>query len=699
MCQYVGEAAESPQGNADEIVNYKLGMKDKAELIRKGLVSSFLKVPGYREANYLQEEAEKSRLKIPLLIATDAIHGHGMDIEAATIFLSPIGIAATFDTSIAEKIAQYTAREMRATGFHWSFSPNVDVVRDARWGRTGETFGEDPLLVTALGIAMVKGYQGKEISTQSVLSCAKHLVAGGIPYNGLNGAPTDISERTLHEIFYPPFKKAVEQGVCSIMPAHNEVNGIPCHADHEMLTGLLRKKWGFEGIIISDWNDIARLHTTHRIAETRKDADKTAVLAGLDMHMHGGEFLENIKALVQEGKVTEERINESVKRILRVKFRLGLFENRYIKEEEIRNVVLSNEHKALALEAARKSIVLLKNEKNILPLSIEGKSIFITGPNVNDQSLLGDWSRLQPDENVITVLEGLHNIASSNRMDYFDCGGILKISDAAIREASARAKRSDIAIIVAGENSIRTNPDKTSGENLDRSDLELQGRQLELIKSIKQSGKPVILVLINGAPIASEWCAENVDAIIEAWEPGAMGGQAIADVIFGKFNPSGKLPVTIPRSAGHIQSFYNYKPSAFHRGKFSGMSTQPLYEFGFGLSYTSFHYSNLKMRDTILSNEKLEISVDIENTEDVSGEESVLIFITDLYSSVTTPVKQLKAFTKIFLNTGEKKTITFLIEPHQLSLLDRKLNRRIEPGEFEIIAGSGKLKRNFYLKE
>jgi beta-glucosidase len=700
MCQYVGEAAKTNNNNTDEIVGYKLAMEEKASLIRKGLAGSFLKVPGYKEANYLQELASESRLKIPLLIATDAIHGHGMDLDAATVFPSPIGIASSFNTELAEKIASITAKEMRATGFHWDFSPNIDIVRDPRWGRTGETFGEDPCLVTELGVAMIRGYQGKDFSgPDNVIACAKHLVAGGIPNNGLNGAPADLSERTLHEIFYPPFRKAIEAGVYTVMPAHNEVNGIPCHGDKKLLTELLKKEWGFKGFVISDWNDIARLHSVHKIAETRKEADRIAVLAGVDMHMHGGEFLENVKALVQEGKIPMERIDDAARKILKAKFQLGLFEHRYTDEGKIRETVLNSEHKAYALEAARKSIVLLKNNHQTLPLDSNIRSVFITGPNANNQALLGDWARIQPEENVITVLEGIKkHVSPTTKIDYLDCGAIDKIKDAALKEAAAKAQSADVSIVVVGENSLREDPNRTSGENLDRASLELAGRQLDLIKAVARSGKPVIVVFINGGPISCEWCVDSVAALVEAWEPGMMGGQAIADVIFGKHNPSGKLPITFPRSAGHIQNFYNYKPSAYHRGKFKFSNSQPLFEFGYGLSYTNFEYRNLVLPESIDKSALLKMQVEVENSGKYAGEETILLFIDDIYSSVTTPVKELKAFKKVYLNPGEKKTVEFTIAPDQLALYDINMKKVVEPGVFEVIVGLDRIKKKFSVK-
>ena len=405
MCQYVGETSSPTAENADEVVGYALALKDKLELIKSGRVGSFLKVPGALEANYLQEVAAATPLAIPLLIGTDAIHGHGMDLAAATIFPSPISFASAFDPDLARRIAVCTAREMRATGFHWSFSPNVDVVRDPRWGRTGETFGEDPCLVAELGVAMVIGYQGDDFSgADEVLACAKHLVAGGIPNNGLNGAPSELSERTLHELYYPPFARTIAAGAFTIMPSHNEVNGVPCHADADLLTRRLREEWGFRGFVISDWLDIERLRSVHHIAETRRDADRLGVLAGIDMHMHGGEFFESVRAQVLEGSIPLARIEAAVRPILRAKFQLGLFERRYIDPERISATVCCEEHLELALEAARKSIVLLKND-GVLPLS-DVRRVLVTGPDAADQSILGDWARVQPEANVVSIEAG-----------------------------------------------------------------------------------------------------------------------------------------------------------------------------------------------------------------------------------------------------------------------------------------------------
>jgi beta-glucosidase len=690
MCQYVGDGVMKNINNEDEKIKYKLGIGERAKLIKEGKIGSFLKVPTYKEANFLQEIALESRLKIPLLIATDAIHGHGMYMNPTTIYPTQINLASSFCPNLAKELAKATAKEMRATGYHWAFSPNIEIVRDARWGRTGESFGEDPYLVTEMGKAMIKGYQGEKMDKPiNVMACAKHFVAGGIAYNGLNGAPADISERSLYETFFPPFFDAIKQNVFSIMPAHNEINGIPCHAHKEYLTNLLRYKKKFLGLYVSDWTDIEKLHSVHKIAENEKNADEIAVNAGLDIHMHGPNFFENIKASVLEGKISEERINQSAQRILEAKFKLGLFENRFVKKEEIDKVVLSPKHKNLALEIARKSIVLLEN-KNCLPLKKDLK-LFLTGTNINNQSMLGDWARLQPDENITTVLEGFQQMSKPNNLDYLEINNYSNISKNIIQQAKHKASQADIAIVVVGENSIRSNRKKTSGENLDRATLGLAGNQLELVKSVHSSGKPTIVVYINGAPICEEWISENCAALVEAWEPGMFGGQAIAEIIYGEVNPSGKLPISFPRSSGHSQYFYNHKPSSFHRGRFYKAKSTPLYKFGHGLSYSKFEYSKLKVqkeKSTVL------VKFIIKNNSKIDGDETALIYLTDKFSSVTTPVKKLVAFKRETILAGESKQIEISVPIESFKLIDKNMNRVLESGDFQICIGDDLLQTN-----
>ena len=688
MCQFVGEATDIDFDSKDTKSNYTLALGARAGLIKEGKIGSFLKVSTYQEANILQSLAAESRLKIPLLIATDAIHGHGMYMGPTTIYATQIGLAASFEPEMAELMAEYTASEMRATGFHWAYSPNIEVVRDARWGRIGETFGEDPYLVTEMGNAMVRGYQGKDFSSSTnVLASSKHFVGGGIPYNGVNGAPADVSERTLHEIFFPPFVGSIENGVYTIMPAHNEINGIPAHAHEEYLTDLIRGEWGFDGFYISDWMDIKRLESAHKIVDSEREADKVAVLAGMDVHMQGPGFFENVKSLVENGEIPMSRIDHAVSKILYAKFQLGLFENRYTDKQAVEDTLLNKSHLELALKTAQKSMVLLKNE-GVLPLKQDMGRILVTGPNADHQALLGEWARVQPDDNVITVLEGIKaQYTKGTRIDYVPIARHDLITRKELSKVGKLAKRADVVIAVMGENSLRFDKNKTSAENVDRPILDLIGNQIELLEKIKASGAKLVVVLVNGGPIASEWLTENADAILEAWEPGMFGGQAIAETLVGKINPGGKLPITVPRSVGHIQSFYNYKPSAFHRGGFYSSSRKPLYYFGYGLSYTSFEYSNLNLPATMSTDDSLNLSVDITNTGAMDGDEVVMIYINDKVSSVTTPVRKLVAFKRIHLKQGEKQTLDFTIANKDFALLDRYMKSVVEPGEFEIIIG------------
>jgi beta-glucosidase len=491
----------------------------------------------------------------------------------------------------------------------------------------------------------------------------------------------------LHEIFFPPFVGSIDNGVYTIMPAHNEINGIPAHAHEEYLTDLIRDEWGFEGFYVSDWMDIQRLESAHRIVDSEREADKVAVLAGMDVHMQGPGFFDNVKDLVENGEIPVSRIDHAVSKILYSKFQLGLFENRYTDKQTVADTLLKESHLELALKTAQKSMVLLKNN-GVLPIQQDIDRILITGPNADHQALLGEWARVQPDNNVITVLEGVkEQYAQGTKIDHVAIARHDVISPTELSKVGKLAKRADVVIAVMGENSLRFDKNKTSAENVDRPTLNLIGNQIELLEKIKASGAKLVVVLVNGGPIASEWLAENADAIVEAWEPGMFGGQAIAETLVGKINPGGKLPITVPRSVGHLQSFYNHKPSAFHRGGFYLSSRKPLYYFGYGLSYTTFDYSNLSMPETISTTDSLNLSVDITNTGDMDGDEVVMIYINDKVSTVTTPVRKLVAFKRVHLKRGEKQTLSFTIANKDFALLDRRMNSVVEPGEFEIIIG------------
>lgn len=699
MCQYVGPehmreaeknlSAEELLANNAQGFYPELHSSDVIKLTGAGMIGSFLHVVTAEEANLLQSHAAKSRLKIPLLIGIDAIHGNAM-VNGATVFPTPIGLASTFDPELVERIAVATRHEMRASGSHWTFSPNLDVARDARWGRVGETFGEDPLLVTRLGVAMVRGYQGQDFDGSGyVIACAKHLVAGSESVNGLNGAPTDVSLRTLHEVFLPPYQACIDAGVFTAMTAHNEINGVPCHGNKWLMTDLLRKQMGFRGFVVSDWMDIERLIDLHHVVPNQKEAVHLTVDAGMDMHMHGPDFLEPLAELVREGRISERRIDESVRWILTAKFKLGLFEAAQVDLDKVKQVLFGAEHQELALEAARRSIVLLKND-GVLPLQPNrSKKVLVTGPNADNQTILGDWSLVQPDENITTVYEGLRQIAPEGCVvEHFDSGSLVyEIDQEVIDEAARRATDADVAVVVVGENALRYQwNEKNSGEDTARSRITLAGNQRKFVQALHRTGTPVVVVLVNGRPLGVQWIAENVPALLEAWEPGAAGGRAVAEVLFGVTNPSGRLPISIPRSAGQIQTVYNHKPSQYFK-KYRYQQTSALFEFGHGLSYTKFEYSNLRLPESAGSDDDIRVSVDVTNAGERAGEEVVCVFVNDVVSSVTTPVRQLQDFRRIALGPGETRTLDFSIDNDQLAILDANLQRVVEPGLFEVFVG------------
>ena len=700
MNQFVGlEHMRSGNPNDDKANNdaqgfYKdLSINDVTKLTIDGKIGSFLHVLTAKEANYLQELALKSPLKIPLLIGIDAIHGNAL-VSGTTVYPSPIGLASTWDDSFLYSVGKQTAKEMRATGSHWAFTPNIDILRDPRWGRVGETLGEDPFMVGNMGASMINGFQqGDFTGTQKVIACAKHLIGGGESINGLNAAPADISIRTLREVHLPPYKKAIDAGVYSIMAAHNELNGIPCHMNKWLMTDILRDEFGFNGFYVSDWLDIERINTLHHTANDMKEASYLSVDAGMDMHMHGPKFTEAIIASVEEGKLSINRVNDACRKILTAKFKLGLFENRFVDLEKKEELIFTEEHKATALESARKGIVLLKNN-GILPLqkTTSKKNIFVTGPNANNQSILGDWHAAQPDKNVTTIYEGIKALGETKgySVNYFNSGeNIRKIKDSKIKEATKRAKNADIAIVVVGDNSMRYKwKDKTAGENMARASLDLFGKQLDLIQAIEKTGTPVIIVLVNGKPISEPWLQKNIPAIIESWEPGNLGGQAVAEIVFGDVNPSGKLPLTVARSVGQLRMIYNHKPSAYFH-KYADEKKTPLYPFGYGLSYTNYKYSKPLLSNTSLNKEdKIIVTTEITNTGEVDGEEIAQLYIRDNVSSVTRPVKELKGYQRVFLKAGETKKIKFTINSESLAFYDINMNYVVEPGTFTIMTGS-----------
>ena len=666
---------------------------DVMKMTQEGKIGSFLHVLTAEEGNLLQELANESRLKIPILIGIDAIHGNAL-FSGATVYPSPITLASTWSDDFLFDVGRQTALEMRATGSHWAFTPNIDVLRDPRWGRVGETFGEDPFMVGNLGASMINGFQLNDFTgTNKVIACAKHMIAGSEPINGLNASPMDVSMRTLKEVYLPPYKKAIDAGVYSIMAAHNELNGVPCHMSSWLMTDLFRKDWGFKGFYVSDWMDIERIETLHHVASSLKEASYLAVNAGMDMHMHGVDFPEAVIELVKEGTLPISRVNEACSKILMAKFKLGLFEIRFVDIEKIPESIFTPEHKFTALETARKGIVLLKNS-NLLPLNKvkKSKKILVTGPNANNQSILGDWHAAQPDENVTTIFEGIKDLGESKGYDvsFFDSGdNIRKISNKNIQNTVDASKDADYVIVVVGDNSMRYKwKDKTAGENMARAELNLAGKQLELVRSLKEINNNVIVVYVNGKPISEPWIQNNIPSIIEAWEPGNLGGKAVAEIIFGDINPSGKLPLTVPRSVGQLQMIYNHKPSQYFH-KYAFEKNKPLYEFGYGLSYTKFKYSNPKLLNTSFDDDSnIKVEVAVTNIGEMDGDEVVQLYIRDNVSSATRPVKELKGYKRINLKVGETKNVVFEITPESLAFYDIDMNYVVEPGTFKIMTGS-----------
>ncbi len=661
-----------------------LSALDLKEMVKEGKIGSFLHVKDVKEANELQRLAMASRLKVPLIIGIDAIHGHA-HIYGATVYPTELALAGTWDTALVRRIARATAEEMRATGMHWTFSPNVEISRDPRWGRTGETFGEDPFLVSVMGVAFTQGYQGK-LGPDNVIACAKHFVGGGEPFNGLNAAPLDASVRQLRNLWLRPFHAQVKAGVQTFMAAHNEVSGTPMHKNRFLLTEILRKEWGFDGFVVSDWMDIERIHDLHHAAPTYDEAFIEAIEAGVDMHMHGPGFLESVKKSVMEGRLREEYIDRAVRHILRAKFMLGLFEDPVRDEKQAEKALFTPAHRELALEAARKAIILLKND-GLLPLKSSSR-ILVTGPNAHNHRLLGDWALQQPEDHVTTVYEGFRQIFGETQVDFINSGESLRHpDDTKMKAPIAKAADYDAVVVVVGSNSLRyDNKEKNCGENIDRAHINLQGNQLRLIQGLYAKNRNTIVVFINGRPLAEPWVKEHIPAILEAWEPGAMGGQAIAEVVKGIVNPSGKLPITIPYDVGQIHMVYNHLPSCYLH-HYIDIPSEPLWYFGEGISYTSFSYSDMTVTDRVGRKDTVSVRVTVRNDGGRDGDEIVQVYLRDDYSSATRPVKELIAFRRIHLAKGESTEVSFRIPVQRMGYYNADNHYVVEPGTFTLMAG------------
>lgn len=681
---------------------------------------------GPEEYNKLQAYSEKTRLKIPYLFGVDAAHGYAV-VKSKTVYPTSISMAATFNRELVKKAAAMAADEIRSAGNNWIFAPSIDIVHDARWGRTGETYGEDPYLSSELVKEAVVGYQNHADPQRRVATSLKHLLGGGVSVGGVNHASAEISERAVRSFLLPPFKAGIEAGSMTIMPGHNDVAGIPAHSSKWLLTDVVKKELGFNGFYISDMGDVENLYRKHGIATGQKDAIKLCINAGLDMHMHSSDntglspleiekFVAPLEELVKEKKVSIERIDDAVRRILKVKFELGLFENRYV--DPTKNRFITSESRELALEAARENIVLLKNEKEFLPLDTKKyKRILVTGPNADNQSILGDWSSFQPEENVTTILEGIRQEAGADVEIVYSHSGKIKgkvskvtvdttdpltqqkvlkeggaISDYSIADAVKKARECDLAVIAVGGYGIRSEWGlRTYGESADRPSIDFYGRQEELIKAVQATGVPVVVVIVNGKPLNNEWTTRNIPAIVDVWEPGMCGGEALGELLFGKENFSGKLPITIPQHAGQIPMYYYQKKTRYSTGYGLGGTREddkPAFCFGHGLSYTKFEYSDLKMNAVCKEGEDVKLSFKVKNAGSRAGKEVAMLFVKDEISSVVTPVSLLKGFEKIALNPGEEKQISMTVPYEELGLWNEKMKYVIEPGKFVLKIGS-----------
>lgn len=650
---------------------------------------------------------ENTKLGIPAIFHDEILHGNMS--SGSTVFPTPLAMSASWDLGLISRVFTVAARHTRLRGSHHVLGPNMDLAREPRWGRTEETYGEDPYLTSRMVVEVVKAIQGNatytnpKIGENHLIATGKHFAGHGQPENGTNIGPVNISERMLRETHLIPFEAAVkEANLFSIMPAYHEIDGVPVHANKWLLDSVLRKEWGFKGTIVSDYNAMTELFSRHKVAVDKADAAKQSLEAGLDIELPDPDVNKTLIDLVKSGKISEKLIDQAVSRILYQKFQLGLFENPYVDAEKAVKQIDTNEDRALAAEAARKSIVLLKNQNNLLPLDkMKIKSIAVIGPNAAKAHLGGYTDPMPP--RTVSLLEGVKNkVGNSVKVNYAEGVKITKeggnwfgdkatLNDFAddqklIDEAVKTAQKSDVVILSIGGNED-TNKEGWADNHLgDRDSLELVGRQNDLVKAILATKKPTVVFLTNSGPLAINYVAENVPAILEGFYLGQETGTAAADVLFGDYNPSGKLTVSFPRTVGQLPIYYNYKPTARRGYLFS--TTTPLYPFGFGLSYTTFKYSNLQLsKAKIKADEETTVTVDVTNTGKVRGDEIAQMYIRDEVSSVTRPIKELKDFARVSLEPNETKKVTFKITPEKLSLYNRGLKRVVEAGTFEVMVG------------
>lgn len=665
---------------------------DKAGQVRAGKLGSILNAVGVKNTRNWQDQAMQSRLKIPLLFGQDVIHGF------RTTFPIPLGETASWDMTLIEKSARIAAIEASAHGIHWTFAPMVDIGRDPRWGRVMEGAGEDTYLGSLVAKARVKGFQGNGLgSADAVMACTKHFAAYGAAVGGRDYNAVDMSLRQLNETYLPPYKATVEAGVATFMNSFNDINGIPATGNKYIQRDLLKGAWNFKGFVVSDWGSIGEM-IPHGFAKDNKDAALKAIIAGSDMDMESRSYINNLTELVKEGKVDMKLVDDAVRRILTKKFEMGLFDDPYKFCNEKREKEQENnpEHRAFAREIGAKSIVLLKNQTQLLPLSKSTKKVAIIGPfakaTIDNH---GFWSIAFPDDNqrIITQYDGIRTQLDKNSELLYAKGCNVNDSDKSMfAEAVETAKKAEVVIMTLGEGHAM------SGEAKSRSNIHFSGVQEDLLKEIAKTGKPIILMINAGRPLVFDWASDNIPTIMYTWWLGTEAGNSIADVIFGKVNPGGKLPMTFPRTEGQIPIYYNHyntgRPAKNNTDRnyvsaYIDLDNDPAYPFGFGLSYTTFKYSDFNVNATNLKgNQILTASIKVTNSGNYDGDEVVQLYIRDLVGKVVRPVKELKGFQKIFLKKGESKTVSFNITPDDLKFYDDELNFDWEAGEFDIMIGT-----------
>jgi beta-glucosidase len=664
----------------------------KNEDIRNGRVGAMLNVKGVKNTRSLQELAMQSRLKIPLLFGQDVIHGLHL------IFPIPLAEAASWDIPAIERSARIAGTESAAYGIHWVFAPMVDIARDPRWGRVMEGAGEDPYLGSLIAAARVRGFQGKKLGdTDAVMATAKHFAAYGAAIGGRDYNSVDMSLPQLWNIYLPPFKAASDAGASAFMNSFNSLNGIPTTASSYLQRDILKERWKFRGLVVSDWGSVGDM-IAHGYVRDSYEAALAAITAGCDMDMEDQIYKNQLPRLVKEGKVPMKLIDDAVRRILTKKFQMGLFDDpfRFDNEQREKKVINNPENRMAARDIARKSIVLLKNQNHLLPLSKEVRTIALIGPHIKSvRENLGFWSPWYPDDSsrIISQYKGIKDkLGPGTQVLYAKGCGVGDTSTSGFAEAVEVARRADVIVLSVGEQF------DMSGESRSRSDISIPGVQEELIRAICATGKPVVVLINAGRPLVFNWTADHANAILYTWWLGTEAGGAIADVLFGDYNPSGKLPMTFPRSVGQIPIYYDHlstgKPPvndsiAYYRTGYMDLMQNPRFPFGFGLSYTDFTYSDLKLsQPKIHPGQNLEVTLSVTNAGTCPGEETVQLYIHDRFASLVRPVKELKDFRKVFLKPEETKSITFTLTPEKLSFYNGQLQFVAEPGDFDVMIGS-----------